>query len=70
MSMETLFQTPRAARDKPWYSIELGPLHATFMSTENDFSVGSPQWQFLKADLEGVDRSVTPWVIFAGHRPM
>ena len=27
------------------------------------------QVEFLKADLASVDRSVTPWVIVAGHRP-
>lgn len=32
---------------------------------------GSPHQQlnFLKADLASVDRTVTPWVIVAGHRP-
>lgn len=32
---------------------------------------GSPgqQLNFLEADLASVDRSVTPWVIVAGHRP-
>lgn len=32
---------------------------------------GSPeqQMQFLEADLASVDRSVTPWVIVAAHRP-
>ena len=32
---------------------------------------GSPnqQIEFLKADLASVDRTVTPWVIVAGHRP-
>ena len=32
---------------------------------------GSPNQQtdFLKADLASVDRTITPWVIVAGHRP-
>ncbi|KXL43092.1 hypothetical protein M433DRAFT_329780 [Acidomyces richmondensis BFW] len=28
------------------------------------------QWQWLKNDLESVDRSKTPWVVCMGHRPM
>ncbi|KAJ4147145.1 hypothetical protein LMH87_001690 [Akanthomyces muscarius] len=37
----------------------------------NSGPFGGPeqQLQFLEADLASVDRSVTPWVIVAGHRP-
>jgi hypothetical protein len=31
---------------------------------------GSGQFEFLSADLAAVDRSVTPWVVVGGHRPM
>jgi len=40
------------------------------MSTEHDFTVGSPQWNYLVSDLQKVNRTETPWVIFTGHRPM
>ena len=41
------------------------------MSTEHDFSDGSEQFKFIQNVLLNViDRSVTPWVIFTGHRPM
>lgn len=33
------------------------------------FGATDQQLQFLEADLASVDRSVTPWVIIAGHRP-
>ncbi|CAI7654737.1 unnamed protein product [Penicillium glandicola] len=33
------------------------------------FGTTNQQIDFLKADLASVDRSVTPWVIVAGHRP-
>lgn len=33
------------------------------------FGAPNQQIQFLEADLASVDRSVTPWVIVAGHRP-
>jgi acid phosphatase len=33
------------------------------------FGKKGQQLEFLKADLASVDRTVTPWVIVAGHRP-
>ncbi|OAA79052.1 Metallophosphoesterase domain protein [Akanthomyces lecanii RCEF 1005] len=33
------------------------------------FGAPNQQLEFLKADLASVDRSVTPWLIVAGHRP-
>lgn len=53
-----------------WYSYEQGPIHYTVMSTEHDFTRISVQYQFLAADLASVDRTRTPWIVFAGHRPM
>lgn len=53
-----------------WYSFDYGPVHFLLMSTEHDFLEGSEQWNFLKQDLKAVDRSKTPWIVFAGHRPM
>lgn len=43
----------------PWHSRCL-QIHAGFFS----------QYDFLTEDLSSVDRSKTPWVVFAGHRPM
>ena len=40
------------------------------MSTEHDFRIGSEQYAWLDADLALVNRELTPWVIFGGHRPM
>ena len=40
------------------------------MSTEHAFDPSSPQYAFLEDHLKTVDRSVTPWLVFAGHRPM
>ncbi|KAL4921332.1 Metallo-dependent phosphatase-like protein [Aspergillus aurantiobrunneus] len=33
------------------------------------FGANNQQLEFLEADLAGVDRAVTPWVLIAGHRP-
>ena len=53
-----------------WYSYDYGLVHFTVISTEHDFTPGSPQYQWIESDLKSVDRTTTPWVIVAGHRPM
>lgn len=40
------------------------------MSTENNFTAGSPQYEWMENDLKSVNRTLTPWVVLAGHRPM
>ncbi|KAL5760345.1 hypothetical protein ACOSQ2_019183 [Xanthoceras sorbifolium] len=70
VAYETYFPMPTPAKDKPWYSIEQGPVHFTVISTEHDWSQDSEQYDWMKKDMASVDRSKTPWLIFAGHRPM
>jgi hypothetical protein len=53
----------------PWYSFEAGPIHFVQSSTEHSYLEGSPQRVWLEADLAAVNRSVTPWLVFSGHRP-
>ena len=60
---------PGTQRDRPWYSFEAGPVHFTVMSTEHAWAPGSEQYAFLEADLAAVNRSLTPWLLFVGHRP-
>ncbi|PRP80746.1 putative inactive purple acid phosphatase 27-like [Planoprotostelium fungivorum] len=67
---EKRFLMPTSGRDQPWYSFDMGPVHFVTMSTEHPFQVGSVQNDWIKKDLESVDRSLTPWVFFSGHRPM
>ncbi len=40
------------------------------MSTEHDYTIGSKQYKWIEHDLANVDRELTPWVIFGGHRAM
>ena len=40
------------------------------MSTEHDFSPGSPQFKWLEKDLASVNRTLTPWLLIGGHRAM
>lgn len=53
-----------------WYSFEYGTVHFTMLSSEHDLSAGSKQARWLAADLAGVDRCRTPWLVVALHRPM
>ncbi|XP_020189875.1 probable inactive purple acid phosphatase 2 [Aegilops tauschii subsp. strangulata] len=53
-----------------YYSSDAGVVHFVYMSTETDFTHGSDQYNFIKADLERLNRSRTPFVVFQGHRPM
>ncbi|KAH7516065.1 hypothetical protein FEM48_Zijuj10G0095200 [Ziziphus jujuba var. spinosa] len=53
-----------------YYSFDMGSVHFVYMSTETNFLQGSKQYEFLKHDLESVDRGKTPFVVVQGHRPM
>ena len=50
------------------YGFDYGSVHFVLMSTEHNFTQGSPQYKFLDQHMQGVNRSKTPWLIFAGHR--
>jgi len=64
------FSMPATGNGNLWWSMDYGPAHFTFMSTEHNWTMGSDQWKWLKKDLSSVNRTATPWLIFAGHRPM
>jgi len=52
-----------------WYSFNYGSIHVLTMSSEHDYTPGSPQRQWIDKDLESIDRAVTPWIIVTTHRP-
>jgi len=69
----TLVPMPAPATiNQPWWSYDVGIIHFVGMSTEHNFSIGSPQYLWLQNDLARADnnRNITPWVVFSGHRPM
>ena len=81
-AMPTVGQT-KGYYQNMWYSFNYGMAHFVQIDTETDFP-GAPmesngdagpfgytnqQLDWLEADLSSVDRSRTPWVIVAGHRP-
>jgi hypothetical protein len=53
-----------------WYSLDVPGVHMVFMSTEHPYDAGSAQFEWLENDLASVDRTVTPFVIVYGHKPM
>ncbi len=65
------FHMPDTGESLFWYSFDYGAAaHVIHISTEHDYTPGSPQYHWLERDLASVDRSRTPWVIVAGHRPV
>lgn len=52
------------------WSYDVGLIHFVGMSTEHDYTIGSKQYLWIEKDLASVNRSLTPWVIFGGHRAM
>ncbi len=67
----TLLPMPAPATlKKPWFSYDTGLIHYIGISTEHDIAIGTEQYQWIEADLKSIDRTVTPWVIFGGHRAM
>eukprot|EP00758_Cryptobia_borreli_P017108 Tbor_TRINITY_DN6162_c0_g3::TRINITY_DN6162_c0_g3_i10::g.22448::m.22448 len=64
------YPMPWKSIDEPWYSYNIGPVHIIASSSEHVWAKGSPQYSWIEKDLKAVNRSITPWIIFAGHRPM
>jgi hypothetical protein len=40
------------------------------MSSEHDYSVGSPQWLFIQSQFAACNRSEYPWLFLSLHRPV
>ncbi|KAJ6428114.1 hypothetical protein OIU84_023521 [Salix udensis] len=51
VAYETYFPMPTSAKDKPWYSIEQGPVHFTVISTEHDWAENSEQYKWMERDI-------------------
>ena len=52
-----------------WWSLELELVHLVVLSSEADWTAGSAQHAWLAQDLARVNRSSTPFVVLATHRP-
>eukprot|EP00698_Gefionella_okellyi_P007117 TRINITY_DN1734_c0_g1_i1.p1 TRINITY_DN1734_c0_g1~~TRINITY_DN1734_c0_g1_i1.p1 ORF type:complete len:606 (+),score=69.93 TRINITY_DN1734_c0_g1_i1:44-1861(+) len=64
------FAAPPTGNSVFWYSFDQRNVHVIQLSTEHNFTMGSPQMQWLWKDLQAVNRTLTPYVILTGHRPM
>lgn len=64
LSVAQLFNLPP---DRLWYSFDYGSVHIVALDTNSDYAPGSPQYQWLAADLaQAADR---PWKIAFFHHP-
>ncbi|MCL7023398.1 hypothetical protein MKW94_006538 [Papaver nudicaule] len=63
-------ETRAPATRNLFYSFDSGVVHFVYMSTETNFLPGGDQYNFIKHDLESVNRKKTPFVVVQGHRPM
>lgn len=52
-----------------YYSFEVSGVHFVAIGSYADYKEGSPQYQWLEADLRAVDRTRTPWLVVGMHRP-
>ena len=68
------YPMPSGGNGNFWFSYNHGGVHFSSVSTEHDYTVGSPQWQWLAADLQLASapeqRAKVPWIVVVGHRPM
>ncbi len=53
-----------------WYSFDFASAHYVYVNSEESQAPGSPQLEWLAADLAAVDRTVTPWLFLFQHRPL
>lgn len=55
-----------------WYAFEVGNAHFLSLSSEHDYSKGSPQWLYAEQDLKAAaaNRANVPWIVVNFHRPM
>lgn len=52
-----------------FYSFDAGSAHVIYLNPYSTSDASSVQYQWLLADLEAVDREVTPWLIVVMHCP-
>jgi len=69
-ALKMLPQLAPAEINAPWWSYDIGLVHMIGMSSEHNFLIGSPQYEWLERDLASVNRTEIPWIIFGTHRPM
>merc|ERR1712048_976848 len=72
VSFNARYPMPHAASgstDKTYWSRDIGPAHVVALNSYAATAPGTPQYNWLEADLERVNRIRTPWVIVMMHAP-
>lgn len=70
MPLNKRFHMPDNGNGVFWCSLEMGLMHHTVISTEYNYTPGSPIHTWLVNDLKHVDRAKTPWLFLHIRRPM
>eukprot|EP00669_Euglena_mutabilis_P012977 TRINITY_DN7700_c0_g1_i1.p2 TRINITY_DN7700_c0_g1~~TRINITY_DN7700_c0_g1_i1.p2 ORF type:complete len:194 (+),score=40.55 TRINITY_DN7700_c0_g1_i1:456-1037(+) len=55
--------------DNTYWSVDYGPAHVIALNSFANYTAGSLQDQWLRADLDVINRSLTPWVVAVFHVP-
>ena len=66
---KTKANTKAKAEAVHWWSLDLKLVHLIMLSSEDDWTNGSIQHAWLERDLSAVNRTKTPFVVLATHRP-
>lgn len=56
--------------NEQWYSVDYGPIHFVILDTDEEYSAGSEQYEWLESDLAAA--SAAPeitWIICVFHKP-
>lgn len=53
-----------------WYSVKRASAHIIVLSSYSPFAKYTPQWVWLKSEIQHVDREKTPWLIVLMHAPL
>jgi len=64
------FSSPTNGNGLFWYSFDYGNVHVLMFSTEHNWTRGSDQYNWIQQDLASVNKTITPWIVMAGHRMM
>ena len=68
------FAPPSNSGSSYWYSWSYRSAHFIMISTDSDYTPGSPQHRWLEADLRAANtreaRAQRPWVVVTGHKPI
>jgi len=70
--MHRFYMPNNGGNENLWYSIDHGNVHWIFFSTQDDYTPGTPQYNWLQQDLIAANknRENVGWIIFVTHRPM